>query len=193
LDFNTLLAQVVGLLRQRQRVTYRALQRQLQRDDAALQDLKGELLSAHPQVRDDEGQGLLWTGDPAQRHVPVPIPLALSARARHTMVHALAPPPWCGALRHRAVARQPPPAMTRRSALRHEAHAMATMVTRSAPFLAPPFLAPPFLAGVARLLLLQRGAGPRLSAVRAAASLEAALGDRTRPTPLTLPAPWRTP
>ena len=63
MDFYTLLDQVIDLLRQRQRVTYRALQRQFQLDDAALQDLKDELLYAHPQVRDDEGRGLLWTGD----------------------------------------------------------------------------------------------------------------------------------
>src|SRR5262249_19667450 len=68
----------------------------------------------------------------------------------------------------------PARATARRSALRHEAPAMATMVTRSAPFLAPLSL-----AGVARLLLPQRGTGPRLSAVRAAASLETALGDHT--------------
>ena len=63
MDFYTLLDHVIDLLRQRQRVTYRALQRQFQLDDAALQDLKDELLYAHPQVRDDEGRGLLWTGD----------------------------------------------------------------------------------------------------------------------------------
>ena len=63
MDFYTLLDHVIDLLRQRQRVTYRALQRQFQLDDAALQDLKDELLYAHPQVRDEEGRGLLWTGD----------------------------------------------------------------------------------------------------------------------------------
>src|SRR5882762_3763055 len=63
MDFYTLLDHVIDLLRQRQRVTYRALQRQFQLDDAALQDLKDELLYAHPQVRGDEGRGLLWTGD----------------------------------------------------------------------------------------------------------------------------------
>ena len=55
MDFYTILDQVVDLLRQRQRVTYRALQRQFQLDDAALQDLKDELLYAHPEVRDDAG------------------------------------------------------------------------------------------------------------------------------------------
>jgi class 3 adenylate cyclase/tetratricopeptide (TPR) repeat protein len=72
MDFYTLLDQVVDLLRQRQRVTYRALQRQFQLDDAALQDLKDALLYAHPQVRDDEGRGLLWTGDAALTAPPLP-------------------------------------------------------------------------------------------------------------------------
>jgi class 3 adenylate cyclase/tetratricopeptide (TPR) repeat protein len=83
MDFYTLLDHVIDLLRQRQRVTYRALQRQFQLDDAALQDLKDELLYAHPQVRDDEGRGLLWTGDadstapppatPVQTHEHIPL------------------------------------------------------------------------------------------------------------------------
>src|SRR5215813_7097327 len=64
MDFYTLLDQVVDLLRQRQRMTYRALQRQFQLDDAALQDLKDELLYAHPEVRDDAGRCLVWTGAP---------------------------------------------------------------------------------------------------------------------------------
>src|SRR5499427_7206311 len=64
MDFYAILDQAVDLLRQRQRVTYRALQRQFQLDDAALQDLKDELLYAHPQVRDDAGRGLVWTGAP---------------------------------------------------------------------------------------------------------------------------------
>ena len=64
MDFYTLLDHVIDLLRQRQRVTYRALQRQFQLDDAALQDLKDELFYAHPQVRDDAGRGLVWTGAP---------------------------------------------------------------------------------------------------------------------------------
>src|SRR3989440_12203120 len=64
MDFYAILDQVVALLRQRQCVTYRALKRQFTLDDDALADLTAELLYAHPQVRDDAGQGLLWTGDP---------------------------------------------------------------------------------------------------------------------------------
>src|SRR5215470_19796843 len=71
-DFYALLDQVVDLLRQRQRVTYRALQRQLQLDEATLNDLKDELLYAYPQVRDDAGRGLVWTGDTGTSLPPMP-------------------------------------------------------------------------------------------------------------------------
>ena len=70
MDFYAILDQVVALLRQRQRVTFRALKRQFTLDDDALADLTAELLYAHPQVRDDAGQGLLWTGEPAPATAP---------------------------------------------------------------------------------------------------------------------------
>jgi len=72
MDFYAILDQVVALLRQRQRVTYRALKRQFALDDDALADLTTELLYAHPQVRDDAGQGLLWTGEPAPASAAAP-------------------------------------------------------------------------------------------------------------------------
>ncbi len=46
MDFYAILDQVIALLRQRQRVTYRALQRQFDCDDAYLEDLKAELIDA---------------------------------------------------------------------------------------------------------------------------------------------------
>jgi class 3 adenylate cyclase/tetratricopeptide (TPR) repeat protein len=63
MDFVAVLDQVIALLRQRGRVTYRTLQRQFQLDDDTLHDLTEELLYAHPEVRDDAGRGLVWTGD----------------------------------------------------------------------------------------------------------------------------------
>jgi hypothetical protein len=42
MDFYAILDQVVALLRQRQRVTYRALKRHFQLDDAVLDDLTME-------------------------------------------------------------------------------------------------------------------------------------------------------
>src|SRR5262245_14303114 len=84
MDFYTMLDQAIAVLQQRQRVTYRALKRQFALDDEALEDLKAELLYAHPQVRDDAGLGLVWTGDaapaPAEASTleppPQPAPLA---------------------------------------------------------------------------------------------------------------------
>ena len=46
MDFYATLDQVVELLRQRQRVTYRALKVQFQLDDEALEALKEELIEA---------------------------------------------------------------------------------------------------------------------------------------------------
>jgi len=63
MDFYTILDQVIDLLRQRQRVTYRALQRQFGFDDAYLEDLKAELIDAQRLAEDEEGKVLVWTGD----------------------------------------------------------------------------------------------------------------------------------
>jgi len=52
-DFVTVVDQVLALLHQRSRMTYRTLQRQFPLDDNALHALTGELLYAHPEVRDD--------------------------------------------------------------------------------------------------------------------------------------------
>jgi class 3 adenylate cyclase len=73
MDFVAIVDQVITLLRQRGRMTYRTLQRQFQLDDDALHDLTEELLYAHPEVRDDAGRGLVWTGDAG------PAPVAPSA------------------------------------------------------------------------------------------------------------------
>jgi class 3 adenylate cyclase/tetratricopeptide (TPR) repeat protein len=81
MDFYAILDQVVALLRQRQRVTYRALKRQFALDEDALADLTAELLYAHPQVRDDAGQGLLWTGEPTPAPAAAPSAVAPSPQA----------------------------------------------------------------------------------------------------------------
>src|SRR6266571_4814784 len=75
MDFYTLLDHVVDLLRQRQRVTYRALQRQFDLDEETLNDLKDELLYAQQIARDEDGRVLVWTGTPAA--MPAPGPAAL--------------------------------------------------------------------------------------------------------------------
>src|SRR5262245_42950745 len=62
MDFYDLLDQVIALLKQRGRASYRALKVQFHLDDESLEALKEELLYAHSVV-DDQGRGLVWTGD----------------------------------------------------------------------------------------------------------------------------------
>ena len=78
MDFVAVVDQVIALLRQRGRVTYRTLQLQFTLDDEQLAALKDELLYSQPQVSDDAGRGLVWTGDagtaPAGTAAPVEPP-----------------------------------------------------------------------------------------------------------------------
>jgi predicted ATPase len=74
MDFYALLDQVVGLLRSRGRVSYRALKRQFALDDELLADLTAELRYAHYPIEEDYDQGLVWTGEtaPLSEHAPPP-------------------------------------------------------------------------------------------------------------------------
>jgi class 3 adenylate cyclase len=61
-DFFTVLDQALARLHSHGRVTYNALKLQFHLDDAHLTVLKEELLYTHPEVVDDAGRGLIWTG-----------------------------------------------------------------------------------------------------------------------------------
>src|SRR5215470_14893637 len=63
MTFEEMLDQALAMLQRRGRLTYRTLQRQFHLDNDALTDLKDALLYAHPEVHDDEGRGLVWTGE----------------------------------------------------------------------------------------------------------------------------------
>jgi class 3 adenylate cyclase len=75
MDFVAVVDQVIALLRQRGRVTYRTLQIQFTLDDEQPAALKDELLYSQPQVVDDAGRGLVWTGnaDPASSATLAPV------------------------------------------------------------------------------------------------------------------------
>ena len=80
MDFYAVLDQVLALLRQRGRVSYRALKRQFDLDDAYLDDLKVEIIEVQQCARDQEGTMLVWTGAgtaaASPETVQAPAPLA---------------------------------------------------------------------------------------------------------------------
>src|SRR5262249_35032243 len=63
MDFVAVVDQVIALLRQRGRVTYRTLQRQFQLDEDALADLLAELRYAHHAEIRAEAEGVVWSSD----------------------------------------------------------------------------------------------------------------------------------
>jgi hypothetical protein len=63
MTFEEILDQAIAMLQRRRRMTYRTLQRQFALDEDALTDLKDELLYAHPEIHDDAGRGLVWSGN----------------------------------------------------------------------------------------------------------------------------------
>jgi class 3 adenylate cyclase/predicted ATPase len=67
MTFDEILAQIINLLKRQRRVSFRALKRRFDIDDDYIEDLKEEILYVHP-VIDDEGKGLMWTGDTARAH-----------------------------------------------------------------------------------------------------------------------------
>jgi hypothetical protein len=73
MDFVAVLDQVMALLRQRGRLTYRTLKRQFELDDAALEDLKEERIYGQRLAVDEGERVLVWMGDTA-----APTPLASS-------------------------------------------------------------------------------------------------------------------
>src|SRR5688572_30359484 len=66
MDFYAVLDQIIDLLRQRGRVSYQALKRQFDVDDAYLEDLKVELIEVQELARDRDGKMLVWSGEVAR-------------------------------------------------------------------------------------------------------------------------------
>ena len=63
MNFYSVVDQAIALLRQRGRVTYRALKRQFDLDDEVLEDLKAELITAQRLAVDEQGAVLVWVGE----------------------------------------------------------------------------------------------------------------------------------
>src|ERR1700758_999402 len=62
MTFEEILDQAIAMLQRRGRLTYGALKRQFNLDDAYLEDLKAELIEGQRLARDEDGRVLVWTG-----------------------------------------------------------------------------------------------------------------------------------
>src|SRR5215510_1414601 len=78
MDFDELLAEIVRLLQQEKRLSYRALKRRFALDDEYLEDVKAEIIQAKQLARDEAGAVLVWTGstDTPPSSPPPPAPEA---------------------------------------------------------------------------------------------------------------------
>src|SRR5215510_1376551 len=84
MDYDAVLAQVLALLQQEQRVAYRILKRRLQLDDETLEDLKDDLIYAKKLAVDEDNRVLVWVGEQAAAAAPPPVsetPVLTSAPA----------------------------------------------------------------------------------------------------------------
>jgi class 3 adenylate cyclase/tetratricopeptide (TPR) repeat protein len=83
MTFEEILDQAIAMLQRRGRLTYGALKRQFQLDDAYLDDVKAELIEGQRVAADEDGRVLVWTGAagsaspapslsaPTQEHAPL--------------------------------------------------------------------------------------------------------------------------
>src|SRR5437016_900902 len=81
MHFEEILDQAIAMLQRRGRITYRALKRQFNLDDAFLEDLTVELIKGQRLARDEDGEVLVWTGDATPSAAPTPTPPPATAPA----------------------------------------------------------------------------------------------------------------
>jgi hypothetical protein len=76
MTFKEMVNQALAMLQRRGRMTYRTLKRQFNLDNDAFEALKGELVYAHPPIVDDDGRGLVLTGEARPTPTPgLPLPI----------------------------------------------------------------------------------------------------------------------
>src|SRR3989475_6195102 len=89
MDFVAVVDQVITLLRQRGRLTYRTLQLQFQLDETHLEVLKDELIYGQCVAVDEDGRVLVWTG--AEVSAPHSIPHPVHSQERLPLAYT---PPY---------------------------------------------------------------------------------------------------
>ena len=81
MTFEEILDQAIAMLQRRGRLTYGTLKRQFQLDDAALEDLKNELIEGQRLAVDERGNVLVWTGAEVAPPQPTAFPTSSQDRA----------------------------------------------------------------------------------------------------------------
>ena len=92
MTFEEILNQAMALLQRQGRVSYRALKRQFDLDEAYLEDVKLELIEVHQVAVDQDSTMLVWTGPAAALSPPVAAPAADRVRQPDTVPLAYTPP-----------------------------------------------------------------------------------------------------
>src|SRR5712671_4078059 len=89
MTFEEILDQAIAMLQRRGRLTYGALKRQFQLDDAYLDDVKAELIEGQRVAVDEDGRVLVWTGGADAPASPPPA----SSSPRQPATQEVLPPP----------------------------------------------------------------------------------------------------
>jgi len=63
MTFDDILTQIIDILQRQGRISYGAIKRRYDLDDAYLEDLKDELIYAQRIAIDEDGRILVWVGD----------------------------------------------------------------------------------------------------------------------------------
>src|SRR5262245_41207483 len=91
MTFEEILDQAIAMLQRRGRLTYSALKRQFQLDDAYLEDVKTELIEGQRVAVDEGGRVLVWTagadtpGAPLPQTAPAPTTPAIADAERRQL------------------------------------------------------------------------------------------------------------
>ena len=92
MTFEEILDQAIAMLQRRGRLTYRTLKREFQLDDAALDDVKYELIRGQRLAQDEDGEVLVWTGGATTSPPPATAPGADRVRQPDTAPLTYTPP-----------------------------------------------------------------------------------------------------
>src|SRR5262252_3584804 len=96
MTFDDILDQAIAMLQRRKRLSYRALKRQFDLDDAYLEDLKLELIKVQQLAVDQDGEMLVWAGEAGTKSACISSPFApqeIPQQDQPTQVAPLSPVP----------------------------------------------------------------------------------------------------